>query len=144
MPEKQNFEAQAERCLEQAIQTATGKGHFGACRTSTEMVNELKEKADIQANFTIYPLSEARNFHRKWRPLKLAEMLLFREFMCDARTNSLETQGWFRLAIWGWRRPQCSRSLAGCCLTLMTGDFLEGDAGFPMSERVTTSNWMTI
>ncbi|WP_410959908.1 hypothetical protein, partial [Salmonella sp. SAL4362] len=56
MPEEAKLsEAQAER-LEQAIQTATGgkAATILVCRTWTEMVNELKEKADIQGPILQY------------------------------------------------------------------------------------------
>ncbi|MXD96171.1 hypothetical protein, partial [Escherichia coli] len=59
------------------------------------MVNELKERADIRGpvlQYNHYLKPEVIN--ENGGPLKLSEMLLFREFMRrPKRTNSLETLG---------------------------------------------------
>ncbi|KMK11833.1 DEAD/DEAH box helicase [Pluralibacter gergoviae] len=105
MPEDaKGAEARAER-IEQAIQAATGgrvKTNL-VSRTWTEVVNELKDKADIkgpvlQYNYYLKP----EIFNANGGPLKLAEMLLFREVMRrPKRTNSLETQGLVRVGYQG-------------------------------------------
>lgn len=105
MPEEAKLsEAQAER-LEQAIQTATGgkAATILVCRTWTEMVNDLKEKADIQGPILQYNhYLKPEIFTENGGPLKLAEMLLFREFMRrPKRTNSLETQGLVQVGYQG-------------------------------------------
>ncbi|CGJ46703.1 Uncharacterised protein [Salmonella enterica subsp. enterica serovar Typhi] len=119
MPEEAKLsEAQAER-LEQAIQTATGgkAATILVCRTWTEMVNDLKEKADIQGPILQYNhYLKPEIFTENGGPLKLAEMLLFREFMRrPKRTNSLETQGLVQVGYQGLEKAgsQCSYSLAG-------------------------------
>lgn len=105
MPEQAKLsEAQAEQ-LEQAYQAATGgkAATTLVSRTWSEMVNELKEKADIlgpvlQYNHYLKP----EVFNENGGPLKLSEMLLFREFMRrPKRTNSLETQGLIQVGYLG-------------------------------------------
>ncbi len=67
------------------------------------MVNELKEKADIQGPILQYNhYLKPEIFTENGGPLKLAEMLLFREFMRrPKRTNSLETQGLVQVGYLG-------------------------------------------
>ncbi len=67
------------------------------------MVNELKEKADIQGPILQYNhYLKPEIFTENGGPLKLAEMLLFREFMRrPKRTNSPETQGLVQVGYQG-------------------------------------------
>ncbi len=67
------------------------------------MVNELKEKADIQGPILQYNhYLKPEIFTENGGPLKLAEMLLFREFMRrPKRTNSTETQGLVQVGYQG-------------------------------------------
>lgn len=97
MPDQAKLsQAQAEQ-LEQAYQAATGgkAATILVSRTWTEMVNELKERADIRGPVLQYNhYLKPEVFNENGGPLKLSEMLLFREFMRrPKRTNSLETQG---------------------------------------------------
>lgn len=105
MPEQAKLaEAQAEQ-LEQAIQAATGgkAATILVSRTWIEMVNELKEKADIRGPILQYNhYLKPEIFNENGGPLKLSEMLLFREFMRrPKRTNSLETQGLVQVGYQG-------------------------------------------
>ncbi|MDH1169162.1 DEAD/DEAH box helicase [Pantoea agglomerans] len=97
-------EIQAEQ-LEQAFQAATGgkAATILISRTWTEMVNELKEKADIRGPILQYNhYLKPEVFNENGGPLKLSEMLLFREFMRrPKRTNSLETQGLVQVGYHG-------------------------------------------
>ncbi|HBR3397862.1 TPA: hypothetical protein L9S48_005369, partial [Klebsiella pneumoniae] len=72
-------------------------------RTWIEMVNELKEKADIRGPILQYNhYLKPEIFNENGGPLKLSEMLLFREFMRrPKRTNSLETQGLVQVGYQG-------------------------------------------
>lgn len=105
MPEEAiRREEQAER-LEHAIQVATG-GKVDAVLISlswSEMVKELKDKADIKGPILQYNhYLKPEIFTENGGPLKLAEMLLFREFMRrPKRTNSLETQGLVQVGYQG-------------------------------------------
>ncbi|AMV49458.1 hypothetical protein AOD72_00450 [Klebsiella pneumoniae subsp. pneumoniae] len=67
------------------------------------MVNELKEKADIRGPILQYNhYLKPEIFNENGGPLKLSEMLLFREFMRrPKRTNSLETQGLVQVGYQG-------------------------------------------
>lgn len=105
MPEQAKLaEAQAEQ-LEQAIQTATGgkAATILVSRSWSEMVNELKDKADIHGPILQYNhYLKPEVFNENGGPLKLSEMLLFREFMRrPKRTNSLETQGLVQIGYQG-------------------------------------------
>ncbi len=105
MPEQAKLsEAQAEQ-LEQAYQAATGgkAATTLVSRTWSEMVNELKEKADIRGPVLQYNhYLKPEVFNENGGPLKLSEMLLFREFMRrPKRTNSLETQGLIQVGYLG-------------------------------------------
>lgn len=97
-------QAQAEQ-LEQAYQAATGgkAATILVSRTWTEMVNELKERADIRGPVLQYNhYLKPEVFNENGGPLKLSEMLLFREFMRrPKRTNSLETQGLVQVGYQG-------------------------------------------
>lgn len=105
MPDQAKLsQAQAEQ-LEQAYQFAIGgkAATTLVSRTWTEMVNELKDKADIRGpvlKYNYYLKPEV--FNENGGPLKLSEMLLFREFMRrPKRTNSLETQGLVQVGYLG-------------------------------------------
>ena len=105
MPDQAKLsQAQAEQ-LEQAYQAATsGKAAtILVSRTWTEMVNELKERADIRGPVLQYNhYLKPEVFNENGGPLKLSEMLLFREFMRrPKRTNSLETQGLVQVGYQG-------------------------------------------
>ena len=67
------------------------------------MVNELKDKADIRGPVLKYNhYLQPEVFNENGGPLKLSEMLLFREFMRrPKRTNSLETQGLVQVGYLG-------------------------------------------
>lgn len=96
-------EAQAEQ-LEQAYQSAIGgKAATTPYPALTEMVNELKDKADIRGPVLKYNhYLQPEVFNENGGPLKLSEMLLFREFMRrPKRTNSLETQGLVQVGYLG-------------------------------------------
>ncbi|MGC6746303.1 hypothetical protein ACP0HM_28115 [Escherichia coli] len=105
MPDRAKLsQAQAEQ-LEQAYQSAIGgksSNHPGIPHR-TEMVNELKDKADIRGpvlKYNYYLKPEV--FNENGGPLKLSEMLLFREFMRrPKRTNSPETQGLVQVSYRG-------------------------------------------
>ncbi|MCK9619132.1 MAG: DEAD/DEAH box helicase [Methylobacter sp.] len=60
-----------------------------------ELADELKEKTDIKKSILLYnQYHKPEIFKQNDGPLKLAEMLMFREFMRrPKRQNSLETQG---------------------------------------------------
>lgn len=108
MPDQAKLsQAQAEQ-LEQAYQAATGgkAATILVSRTWTEMVNELKERADIRGPVLQYNhYLKPEVFNENGGPLKLSEMLLFREFMRrPKRTNSLETQGLVQVGYQGWRK----------------------------------------
>ncbi|EPO4529323.1 DEAD/DEAH box helicase, partial [Enterobacter hormaechei] len=82
LPEQAKLaEVQAEQ-LEQAFQAATG-GNVATIlisRTWTEIVNELREKADISGPILQYNhYLKPEIFNENGGPLKLSEMLLFRE-----------------------------------------------------------------
>lgn len=81
----------------------------------TEMVNELKERADIRGPVLQYNhYLKPEVFNENGGPLKLSEMLLFREFMRrPKRTNSPETQGLVQVGYPGWRKYIRSSALAG-------------------------------
>lgn len=105
MPDQAKLsQAQAEQ-LEQAYQAATGgkAATILVSRTWTEMVNELKEGADIRGPVLQYNhYLKPEVFNENGGPLKLSEMLLFREFMRrPKRTNSLETQGLVQVGYQG-------------------------------------------
>lgn len=105
MPDQAKLsQAQAEQ-LEQAYQAATGgkAATILVSRTWTEMVNELKERADIRGPVLQYNhYLKPEVFNENGGPLKLSEMLLFREFMRrPKRTNSLETQGLVQVGYQG-------------------------------------------
>lgn len=105
MPDQAKLsQAQAEQ-LEQAYQAATGgkAATILVSRTWTEMVNELKERADIRGPVLQYNhYLKPEVFNENGGPLKLSEMLLFREFMRrPKRTNSLETQGLVQVGCQG-------------------------------------------
>lgn len=105
MPDQAKLsQAQAEQ-LEQAYQAATGgkAATILVSRTWTEMVNELKERADIRGPVLQYShYLKPEVFNENGGPLKLSEMLLFREFMRrPKRTNSLETQGLVQVGYQG-------------------------------------------
>ncbi|WP_380179971.1 DEAD/DEAH box helicase [Kalamiella sp. sgz302252] len=105
LPEQAKLsEAQAEQ-LEQVFQAATGgkAATILVARTWIEMVNELKEKADIRGPVLQYNhYLKPEVFNENGGPLKLSEMLLFREFMRrPKRTNSLETQGLVQVGYQG-------------------------------------------
>lgn len=105
MPDQAKLsQAQAEQ-LEQAYQAATGgkAATILESRTWTEMVNELKERADIRGPVLQYNhYLKPEVFNENGGPLKLSEMLLFREFMRrPKRTNSLETQGLVQVGYQG-------------------------------------------
>lgn len=105
MPDQAKLsQAQAEQ-LEQAYQAATGgkAATILVSRTWTEMVNELKERADIRGPVLQYNhYLKPGVFNENGGPLKLSEMLLFREFMRrPKRTNSLETQGLVQVGYQG-------------------------------------------
>lgn len=105
MPDQAKLsQAQAEQ-LEQAYQAATGgkAATILVSRTWTEMVNELKERADIRGPVLQYNhYLKPEVFNGNGGPLKLSEMLLFREFMRrPKRTNSLETQGLVQVGYQG-------------------------------------------
>lgn len=105
MPDQAKLsQAQAEQ-LEQAYQAATGgkAATILVSRTWTEMVNELKERADIRGPVLQYNhYLKPEVFNENGDPLKLSEMLLFREFMRrPKRTNSLETQGLVQVGYQG-------------------------------------------
>ncbi|MBO1929826.1 hypothetical protein J4731_22520 [Providencia rettgeri] len=67
------------------------------------MINELKDKADIKGSILQYNhYLKPEIFTENSGPLKLSEMLLFREFMRrPKRTNSLETQGLVQISYQG-------------------------------------------
>lgn len=105
MPDQAKLsQAQAEQ-LEQAYQAVTGgkAATILVSRTWTEMVNELKERADIRGPVLQYNhYLKPEVFNENGGPLKLSEMLLFREFMRrPKRTNSLETQGLVQVGYQG-------------------------------------------
>lgn len=105
MPDQAKLsQAQAEQ-LEQAYQAATGgkAATILVSRTWTEMVNELKERADIRGPVLQYNhYLKPEVFNENGGPLKLSEMLLFREFMRrPKRTNSPETQGLVQVGYQG-------------------------------------------
>lgn len=105
MPDQAKLsQAQAEQ-LEQAYQAATGgkAATILVSRTWTEMVNELKERADIRGPVLQYNhYLKPEVFNENGGPLKLSEMLSFREFMRrPKRTNSLETQGLVQVGYQG-------------------------------------------
>lgn len=105
MPDQAKLsQAQAEQ-LEQAYQAATGgkAATILVSRTWMEMVNELKERADIRGPVLQYNhYLKPEVFNENGGPLKLSEMLLFREFMRrPKRTNSLETQGLVQVGYQG-------------------------------------------
>lgn len=105
MPDQAKLsQAQAEQ-LEQAYQAATGgkAATILVSRTWTEMVNELKERADIRGPVLQYNhYLKPEVFNENGGPLKLSEMLLFREFMRrPKRTNSLEAQGLVQVGYQG-------------------------------------------
>lgn len=105
MPDQAKLsQAQAEQ-LEQAYQAATGgkAATILVSRAWTEMVNELKERADIRGPVLQYNhYLKPEVFNENGGPLKLSEMLLFREFMRrPKRTNSLETQGLVQVGYQG-------------------------------------------
>lgn len=105
MPDQAKLsQAQAEQ-LEQAYQAATGgkAATILVSRTWTEMFNELKERADIRGPVLQYNhYLKPEVFNENGGPLKLSEMLLFREFMRrPKRTNSLETQGLVQVGYQG-------------------------------------------
>lgn len=105
MPDQAKLsQAQAEQ-LEQAYQAATGgkAATILVSRTWTEMVNELKERADIRGPVLQYNhYLKPEVFNENGGPLKLSEMLLFREFTRrPKRTNSLETQGLVQVGYQG-------------------------------------------
>lgn len=105
MPDQAKLsQAQAEQ-LEQAYQAATGgkAATILVSRTWTEMVNELKERADIRGPVLQYNhYLKPEVFNENGGPLKLSEMLLFREFMRRPKlTNSLETQGLVQVGYQG-------------------------------------------
>lgn len=105
MPDQAKLsQAQAEQ-LEQAYQAATGgkAATILVSRTWTEMVSELKERADIRGPVLQYNhYLKPEVFNENGGPLKLSEMLLFREFMRrPKRTNSLETQGLVQVGYQG-------------------------------------------
>lgn len=105
MPDQAKLsQAQAEQ-LEQAYQAAIGgkAATILVSRTWTEMVNELKERADIRGPVLQYNhYLKPEVFNENGGPLKLSEMLLFREFMRrPKRTNSLETQGLVQVGYQG-------------------------------------------
>lgn len=70
-----------------------------------ELVNELKQRADLQENGPMLSANKYQKpeiFKDTDGPQKLAEMLLFREFMRrPKRQNSLETQGLVKVSYFG-------------------------------------------
>jgi hypothetical protein len=101
MPEQAKLaEAQAEQ-LEQAIQAATGgkAATILFSRTWIEMVNELKEKADIRGPILQYNhYLKPEIFNENGGPLKLSEML-FSGSLCVVLN---ELTAWKRRAGSGW------------------------------------------
>jgi DEAD/DEAH box helicase domain-containing protein len=69
----------------------------------TELVNELKTKIDLKESILFHnQYLKPEVFKRTDGPLKLSEMLLFREFMRrPKRQNSLETQGLVKVGYVG-------------------------------------------
>lgn len=68
-----------------------------------ELVNELKQKIDLKGSMLLYNQYQKPEIFRETDgPHKLAEMLLFREFMRrPKRQNSLETQGLVKVGYLG-------------------------------------------
>ncbi|MGG4732070.1 DEAD/DEAH box helicase [Leclercia adecarboxylata] len=105
MPEEAILSEEKAERIEQAIQKATG-GKVNTVLTSLtwqEMINELKDKADIQGSILQYNhYLKPEIFTENSGPLKLSDMLLFREFMRrPKRTNNLETQGLVQVGYQG-------------------------------------------
>lgn len=74
----------------------------------TELANELKQKADLKGPMLLYnKYHKPEIFTENDGPYKLAEMLLFREFMRrPKRQNSLETQGLVKVEYVGLDKVQ--------------------------------------
>ncbi|RPT44337.1 DEAD/DEAH box helicase [Pseudomonas aeruginosa] len=74
----------------------------------SELSNELKQKADLKGSMLLYNKYQKPEIFRDHDgPYKLAEMLLFREFMRrPKRQNSLETQGLVKVAYVGMDKVQ--------------------------------------
>lgn len=74
----------------------------------TDLVNELKQKADLKGSMLLYNQYQKPEIFRETDgPHKLAEMLLFREFMRrPKRQNSLETQGLVKIDYLGLNNIQ--------------------------------------
>lgn len=76
----------------------------------SELVNELKQRADLQEKGPILLANKYQKpeiFKETDGPQKLAEMLLFREFMRrPKRQNSLETQGLVKVSYLGLEKIQ--------------------------------------
>lgn len=77
-------------------------------RSWTELVNELKNMADLKGSMLLYnQYHKPEIFRQTDGPHKLAEMLLFREFMRrPKRQNSLETQGLVKVSYRGLDKIQ--------------------------------------
>src|SRR5690606_8441152 len=73
-----------------------------------ELANELKDKADIKGSILLHnKYQKPEVFGQNDGPLKLTEMLLFREFMRrPKRQNSLETQGLVKVDYLGLDKVQ--------------------------------------
>lgn len=73
-----------------------------------ELANELKQKADLKGSMLLYNQYQKPEIFRETDgPHKLAEMLLFREFMRrPKRQNSLETQGLVKVGYLGLDKIQ--------------------------------------
>lgn len=73
-----------------------------------ELANELKQKADLKGSMLLYnKYQKPEIFRDNDGPYKLAEMLLFREFMRrPRRQNSLETQGLVKVEYAGLAKVQ--------------------------------------
>ncbi|MGF6396140.1 DEAD/DEAH box helicase [Pseudomonas plecoglossicida] len=73
-----------------------------------ELANELKQKADLKGSMLLYnKYQKPEIFTDNDGPFKLAEMLLFREFMRrPKRQNSLETQGLVKVEYFGLDKVQ--------------------------------------
>lgn len=76
--------------------------------TWPELSNELKQKADLNGSMLLYnKYQKPEIFRDNDGPYKLAEMLLFREFMRrPKRQNSLETQGLVKVGYVGIDKVQ--------------------------------------
>lgn len=74
----------------------------------SELVNELKQKTDLKGSMLLYnKYQKPEIFGESVGPYKLAEMLLFREFMRrPKRQNSLETQGLVKVGYVGLEKAQ--------------------------------------